>query len=258
MKIVTWNINGINRRLPLLLGWLAETKPDVVALQETRASDAEFPRDALAAAGYGSLVAGQRSWNGVALLARGAEPILVRRALPGDPKDRQARYIEAAISGVLVASIYLPNGNPQPGPKFDYKLAWFERLIRHAAMLQSSGHPVVLAGDYNVVPTEADIYKTLSYRDNALLQPGPRAAWRTLLEQGWIDAIRLRHPAAPMYTFWDYLRNRWPRDAGLRIDHLLLSGALAGRLADAGVEREVRGRENASDHAPAWIRLTDA
>ncbi len=255
MKIATWNINGINRRLPLLLRWLDEAQPDVVALQETRAIDGEFPSAALKAAGYGSLAVGQRTWNGVALLARGAEPVLVRRALPGDADDRQARYVEAAVDGVLVASIYLPNGNPHPGPKFAYKLAWFERLIAHAATLQASGHPVVLAGDYNVVAEVADIYPTTSYRDNALLQPEPRAAFGRLLAQGWIDAIRRVHPDARIYTFWDYLRNRWPRDAGLRIDHLLLSAALAPRLEGAGVDREVRGREGTSDHAPAWVRI---
>ena len=255
MKIATWNINNLKRRLPLVLEWLAEAKPDAVALQETKVTDAEFPHAALEAAGYGSLAAGQRTWNGVALLARDAEPVAVRRSLPGDPADAQARYLEAAIGGVLVASIYLPNGNPQPGPKFAYKMAWFERLIAHAAALQASGHPVVLAGDYNVVPTDADVYKTTSYRDNALLQPEPRDAYRRLLAQGWTDAIRKVHPTGPVYTFWDYLRNRWPRDAGLRIDHLLLSKGLAKRLADAGVDREVRGRDDASDHAPVWIRL---
>ncbi len=255
MKIATWNIHNLKRRLPLLLEWLAEAKPDAVALQETKVTDAEFPHAALEAAGYGSLAAGQRTWNGVALLARDAEPVAVRRRLPGDPADLQARYLEAAINGVLVASIYLPNGNPQPGPKFDYKMAWFERLIAHAAELQASGQPVVLAGDYNVVPTEADVYATTSYRDNALLQPAPRLAYQTLLAQGWTDAIRKVHPTGPVYTFWDYLRQRWPRDAGLRIDHLLLSKGLARRLVDAGVDREVRGRPEASDHAPVWIRL---
>ena len=255
MKIATWNINNVRRRLPLLLEWLAEAEPDVVALQETKSTDADFPRAALEAAGYGALTVGQRTWNGVALLARGAEPIPVRRALPGDARDDQARYVEAAIGGVLVASLYLPNGNPQPGPKFAYKLAWFERLIAHAASLHASGHPVVLAGDYNVVPTDADIYKVDSYRANALLQPEPRDAYRRLLAQGWTDAIRQRHPQARLYTFWDYLRNRWPRDAGLRIDHLLLSPSLAARLEDAGVDRAVRGRAEASDHAPVWIRL---
>ena len=257
MKIATWNINNLRRRLPLLLEWLAEARPDAVALQETKTIDAEFPHAALEAAGYGALAAGQRTWNGVALLARGSQPIAVRRRLPGDDRDSQARYLEAAIGGVLVASLYLPNGNPQPGPKFAYKLAWFERLIAHAASLEASGHPVVLAGDYNVVPTDADVYKTDSYRDNALVQPEPRAAYRRLLAQGWTDALRTRHPQARIYTFWDYLRNRWPRDAGLRIDHLLLSTSIAERLEDAGVDREVRGRDNASDHAPVWIRLAD-
>jgi len=257
MKIATWNINNLRRRLPLLLEWLAEARPDAVALQETKTIDAEFPHAALEAAGYGALAAGQRTWNGVALLARGSQPIAVRRGLPGDDRDSQARYLEAAIGGVLVASLYLPNGNPQPGPKFAYKLAWFERLIAHAASLEASGHPVVLAGDYNVVPTDADVYKTDSYRDNALVQPEPRAAYRRLLAQGWTDALRTRHPQARIYTFWDYLRNRWPRDAGLRIDHLLLSTSIAERLEDAGVDREVRGRDNASDHAPVWIRLAD-
>ena len=255
MKIATWNINHLKRRLPLLLEWLGEAQPDVVALQETKTTDAEFPRSALEAAGYGALAVGQRTWNGVALLARGTEPIAVRRALPDDARDSQARYLEAAVGGVLVASLYLPNGNPQPGPKFAYKLAWFDRLIAHAATLHASGHPVVLAGDYNVVPTDADIYKTDSYRDNALLQPDVGAAYRRLLALGWTDAIRARHPQARVYTFWDYLRNRWPRDAGLRIDHLLLSSSVAGRLTDAGVDRAVRGRADASDHAPVWIEL---
>ena len=256
MKVATWNINGVVRRLPLLLDWLSRTAPDVVALQETKATDAEFPKAALAEAGYGSISVGQRPWNGVALLARGAEPIPVRRALPGDAADTQARYVEAAIDGILFASIYLPNGNPQPGPKFAYKLAWFERLIAHAESLQASGHPVALLGDFNVVPTDADIYDaTGSYRDNALLQREPRAAYARLLGQGWTDAIRALHPEAGIYTFWDYLRNRWPRNAGMRIDHLLLSASLAGRLREAGVDRDERGRAGASDHAPAWARL---
>jgi len=256
VKVATWNINGVVRRLPLLLDWLSRAQPDVVALQETKATDAEFPKAALAAAGYGAITVGQRPWNGVALLARGSEPIPVRRALPGDAGDKQARYVEAAIDGVLFASIYLPNGNPQPGPKFAYKLAWFERLIAHAESLQASGHPVVLLGDFNVVPTDADIYDaTGSYRDNALLQPEPRAAYARLLGHGWTDAIRARHPEAEIYTFWDYLRNRWPRNAGMRIDHLLLSASIAARLKDAAVDREERGRDGASDHAPAWARL---
>jgi len=255
LKIATWNINGVNRRLPLLLEWLSEAAPDVVALQELKAADAEFPRAALEDAGYGAVWSGQRTWNGVALLARGTEPIASRRSLPGDDADSHARYIEAAVGGVLVASIYLPNGNPQPGPKFDYKLAWFERLLAHARSLAESGHPVVLAGDYNVVPTDADIYATRSWLKNALLQPAPRAAYRRLLAQGWTDAIRALHPDERIYTFWDYLRTAWPRDAGLRIDHLLLSESVQPRLRRAGVDRDVRGRENASDHAPAWIEL---
>ena len=259
MKVATWNINGVVRRLPLLLDWLARAAPDVVALQETKATAAEFPTAALAAAGYGAVTVGQRPWNGVALLARDAEPVVVRRALPGDAADTQARYLEAAIGGVLFASIYLPNGNPQPGPKFAYKLAWFERLIAHAATLSASGHPVVLAGDFNVVPTDRDVYDaTGSYRDNALLQPAPRAAYARLLGQGWTDALRTRHPDAEIYTFWDYLRNRWPRNAGMRIDHLLLSGSIASRLRDAGVDRDERGRDGASDHAPVWMTLEAA
>jgi exodeoxyribonuclease III len=257
MKIATYNINGITRRLPLLLDWLAETSPDVVCLQELKATDEKFPHAALREAGYGSVWKGQTSWNGVAILARGDEPIESRRALPGDAADTQSRYIEAAVNGVVIASIYLPNGNPHPGPKFDYKLAWFERLIRHAASLFESGLPVVLAGDFNVVPTDEvkDIYSIRSWKDDALLQPEPREAWRRLLAQGWTDAIRKKHPTAPAYTFWDYMRNRWPRDAGLRIDHLLLSKDVAKRLKDAGVDKAMRGHEGASDHAPAWVTL---
>jgi exodeoxyribonuclease III len=255
MKIATFNINNVVKRLPNLLEWLDEAQPDVACLQELKATDAAFPAAALEAAGYGAVWRGERSWNGVAILARGAQPVLTRGALPGDPGDRQARYIEAAVNGVLVASIYLPNGNPQPGPKFAYKLAWFERLIAHALGLLESGHPVVLAGDYNVVPTDLDIYPTRNWKDNALLQPESRAAFRRLVDQGWTDALRALHPDAPMFTFWDYKRGRWPRDAGLRLDHLLVSPSLAPRLLAAGVDREVRGQENASDHAPAWIEL---
>jgi exodeoxyribonuclease III len=255
MKIATFNINNVNRRLPNLLAWLSTSQPDVVCLQELKTTDASFPRGAIRDAGYGALWRGQRSWNGVAILAKDAEPILIRDELPGDPADVQSRYIEAAIKGVLVACIYLPNGNPQPGPKFDYKLAWFERLIAHAAQIYAMGVPAVLAGDYNVVPTDRDIYPTKSWANDALLQPESRVAFRRLLDQGWIDAIRALHPSEPMYTFWDYKRDRWRRDAGLRLDHLLLSAPLAARLAAAGVDRQVRGQEGASDHAPAWITL---
>ena len=198
---------------------------------------------------------GQPTWNGVAVLARGAAPVLTRSALPGDASDRQSRYIEAAVAGVLIGCIYLPNGNPQPGPKFTYKLAWFDRLIAHAAELAATGLPAVLAGDYNVVPTDADIYPTRSWAKDALLQPAARAAFQRLLDQGWMDAVRARHPAQKIYTFWDYKRDRWARDAGLRIDHILLSPVLADGLVDAGVDRDVRGQKGASDHAPAWVVL---
>jgi exodeoxyribonuclease-3 len=259
MKIATFNVNGINGRLPRLLEWLAESAPDVACLQELKTVDGGFPAEALRAAGYGALWHGQKGFNGVAILARGSAPVEIRRGLPGDAADTQSRYLEAAVDGMVVASIYLPNGNPQPGPKFDYKLAWFARLAAHAAELRRSapGIPIVLAGDYNVVPTDAvaDIYSTRSWLDDALLQPESRAAWRQLLEQGWTDAIRALHPDAPLYTFWDYFRNRWARDAGLRIDHLLLNPEAAARLASAGVDKAVRGREKASDHAPAWITL---
>ena len=255
MKIATFNINNVNRRLPNLLEWLQASAPDVVCLQELKATDASFPEAAIRDAGYAAVWRGQRNWNGVAILARDREPIVIREDLPGDPTDTQSRYIEAAVRGVLVACIYLPNGNPQPGPKFDYKLAWFERLIAHAAGIWATGVPAVLAGDYNVVPTDQDIYPTKSWAKDALLQPESRAAFQRLLDQGWTDAIRSLHPSEPMYTFWDYKRDRWRRNAGLRLDHLLLSGPLAGRLAAAGVDRDVRGREGASDHAPAWIVL---
>jgi exodeoxyribonuclease-3 len=258
LKIATFNINNVNRRLPNLLTWLEAARPEIVCLQELKTAQADFPAEAIRQAGYSAVWRGQKSWNGVAILARGAEPVLTRRELPGDPSDQQSRYIEAAVSGILIGCLYLPNGNPQPGPKFDYKLAWFERLIAHAAGLLETGLPVVLAGDYNVVPTDADIYRTKSWDKDALLQPASRAAFRKLLDQGWIDALRTRHPDRTLYTFWDYKRNRWPRDAGLRIDHILLSPSLADRLVDAGVDREVRGEEGASDHAPAWAVLSGA
>jgi exodeoxyribonuclease-3 len=255
MKIATFNINGITRRLPNLLAWLAAVEPDIVCLQELKASDAAWPAEAIRKAGYEAAWRGERAWNGVAILARGREIIVTRRELPGDPKDAQARYLEAAIGGMLVTSLYLPNGNPQPGPRFRYKLAWFERLIAHAAELRRLRRPVVLAGDFNVVPTSRDIYPSRSWDKDALVQPESRAAFRRLIEQGWTDAIRKRHPEAPMYTFWDYMRDRWARDAGLRLDHLLLNPAAARRLRDAGVDRAVRGLAGASDHAPAWIEL---
>ncbi|MCP1970317.1 exodeoxyribonuclease III [Bradyrhizobium elkanii] len=255
MKIATFNINNVNRRLPNLLRWLKTAKPDIVGLQELKASDAEFPAAALEHAGYGAVWQGQKTWNGVAILARKAEPVLIRTALPGDAGDHEARYIEAAVRGIVVTSLYLPNGNPQPGPKFDYKLAWFKRLRAHAAKLLKQDVPVVLAGDYNVAPTPFDIYPTRSWDKDALIQPKSRAAFKALVDQGWCDAIRTLHPDAPMFTFWDYKRQRWPRDAGLRLDHLLLSPAVAPRLVKAGVDRTVRGEDGASDHAPAWVML---
>ena len=255
MRIATFNINDVNKRLGVLLEWLGETRPDVVCLQELKAEQGRFPAAELTYAGYGAVWRGQRAWNGVAILARGREPVLTRSRLPGDPRDGQARYVEAAVSGVLVGCLYAPNGNPQPGPKFDYKLAWMERLIAHAAALQAAGVPVVLAGDYNVVPTDRDIYPSRSWAKNALVQPEPRAQHRRLVEAGWTDALRTAHPDAPCYTFWSYLRQSWDRDAGLRLDHLLLSASLAGGLQAAGVYRAVRGWDNASDHAPAWVDL---
>lgn len=256
MRIATFNINNVNKRLANLLAWLALEKPDAVCLQELKAESSAFPIDAIRQAGYDAVWRGERSWNGVAILARGATPVLTRGSLPGDPADRQARYIEAAVQGVIVASIYLPNGNPQPGPKFAYKLAWFQRLIDHGAYLMESGLPVVLAGDYNVVPTEADIYPGHRERTNALLQPESRAAFARLLGQGWTDALRQTQPQGPLWTFWGYLHERWPRDKGMRLDHALLSPNLAACLSASGVSRATRAEPNASDHAPVWVELS--
>lgn len=254
MKIATFNINNVNRRLPNLLQWLKSAKPDIVCLQELKAAHADFPEAAIARAGYHAVWKGERTWNGVAILSR-SEPIMTRDTLPGDSDDKQSRYIEAAIDGILVACLYLPNGNPQPGPKFDYKLKWFKRLTAHAKKLLAQDIPVVLAGDYNVAPTELDIYKTKSWDDDALVARESRAAFAKLVKQGWTDAIRTLHPDEPMFTFWHYMRNRWPRDSGLRLDHFLLSPQLASRLQDAGIDRDARGKANASDHAPVWIEL---
>jgi exodeoxyribonuclease III len=257
MRIFTYNVNGISARLPNLLRWLAEAKPDVVCLQELKAPQEKFPEAAVREAGYGVIWHGQKSWNGVAILARGSEPAERTRVLPGDPEDAHSRYIEATVHGVVIGCLYLPNGNPAPGPKFDYKLRWLERLIVHAAELVSSSSPVVLAGDYNVIPTPADVYKPERWVDDALFRVEVREAFARLLKQGWSDAIRVRHPDARIYTFWDFFRNAYGRDAGLRIDHLLLNPAVAGRLTDAGVERDVRGWERPSDHAPTWVALRD-
>ncbi|HVG06063.1 MAG TPA: exodeoxyribonuclease III [Burkholderiaceae bacterium] len=257
MKIATFNVNGITSRIPRLLEWLEEAGPDIVCLQELKTSDATFPELAIKSAGYGAIWHGQKGFNGVAILAKGTQPQERRRGLPNDPDDTHSRYLEALVNGVIVGSIYLPNGNPQPGPKFDYKLAWFQRLIDHAAQLWSCSEQVVLAGDYNVVATDGieDIYSPRSYLDDALLQPETRDAYRRLLAQGWTDAIHKLHPGQPIYTYWDYFRNRWSRDAGLRIDHLLLNAPAAARLKQAGVDKQMRGREKPSDHAPTWVVL---
>jgi exodeoxyribonuclease III len=260
VKVATFNINNINKRLDNLLAWLAKAEPDVVSLQELKAEQEAFPVNALRTLGYEAVWEGERSWNGVAILARNHVPVVTCTSLPGNPEDhypadQQARYIEAAVQGVLITSIYLPNGNPQPGPKFNYKLGWFERLIAHAAELMASGAPVVLAGDYNVVPTPQDIYPTRSLDNNALIQPESRQAFARLLAQGWTDALRKLHPDGPLWTFWDYKFERWQKDKGMRLDHFLLSPNLSVRLVDGGVDRWARGQENASDHAPTWIML---
>ncbi len=255
MKIATYNVNNINKRFTPLAAWLKRARPDVVCLQELKCEQQAFPARELRKLGYSSVWKGQRSWNGVAVLSRGPEPVLTADVLPGDDADTQSRYIEAAVNGILIGCIYLPNGNPQPGPKFEYKLAWFRRLQAHARKLMKQGVPVVLVGDYNVAPTEIDIYPTSSWDDDALVQPESRAAYAKLVAQGWTDAIRSLHPEERIYTFWHYLRHRWERNAGLRLDHFLLSPAIASRLRDAGVDRSIRARDGASDHAPAWIRL---
>ena len=256
LKIATFNINGIRSRLPGLLDWLAREQPDIACLQELKAPDKDFPRQAIEDAGYGCLYHGQVSWNGVAILAKDSEPLEIRRGLPGMEDDPQSRYLEAAVHGLHVACLYLPNGNPRPGPKFDYKLRWFECLIQHAKGLHDSDHPVVMAGDYNVVPTDFDIYDTRSWLKDALLQPESRACYQQLLDQGWVDSIRHLHPEERVYTFWDYFRKHWERNAGLRIDHLLLNPACAPYLKAAGVDAWVRNEAHASDHAPAWIQTT--
>ncbi len=258
MKIATYNVNGINGRLPVLLRWLKSAAPDVVCLQELKAPDDKFPQKELEAAGYGAIWHGQKSWNGVAILARDAEPQETRRGLPGDSDDTHSRYIEAAVNGVLIGCLYLPNGNPCPGPKFDYKLAWFERLKMHAAELLGTELPIVLAGDYNVIPTDLDALHPKSWVDDALFQPEAKQAYKELVGQGWTDCLRHFHPDEQIFTFWDYLRHRWERNSGLRIDHLLISPALKPRLSAATVDREVRGWEKTSDHAPVWIELAES
>ncbi|SEJ65815.1 exodeoxyribonuclease-3 [Dyadobacter sp. SG02] len=257
MRIATYNVNGVNGRLPVLLRWLEETAPDIVCLQELKAPEEKFPEQAILDAGYKAIWHGQKSWNGVAILSRGELPREIRRILPGDPEDAHSRYIEAEINGLTIGGLYLPNGNPAPGPKFDYKLRWFDRLIAHAEGLLATEKPVLLTGDFNVMPTELDVYKPESWVDDALFRPETRAAFAQLVAQGWTDAIRTLYPDETIYTFWDYFRNAFARNAGLRIDHFLLSPQLAPRLAAAGVDRQVRGWEKTSDHAPVWIELKD-
>lgn len=257
MKIATYNVNGVNGRLPVLLRWLGETAPDIVCLQELKAPQEKFPEQAILDAGYKAIWHGQKSWNGVAILSRHELPREIRRILPGDPEDVHSRYIEAEIAGLTIGGLYLPNGNPAPGPKFDYKLRWFDRLHAHAESLLAAGKPVLLTGDFNVMPTELDVYKPESWVDDALFRPETRAAFAKLNAQGWTDAIRTLYPNEKIYTFWDYFRNAFARNAGLRIDHFLLSPQLAPRLTGAGVDKQVRGWEKTSDHAPVWIELKD-
>ena len=257
MKIATYNVNGVNGRLPVLLRWLEETAPDIVCLQELKAPQEKFPEKAIQDAGYNAIWHGQKSWNGVAILAKNKQIEEIRRALPGDPEDVHSRYIEAKVDGILVAGLYLPNGNPAPGPKLDYKLGWFKQLNEHAKTLLALDIPVVITGDFNVIPTELDVYKPERWLADALFLPEVRAAFKTLVDQGWTDALRKLHPDEKIYTFWDYFRNAYGRDAGLRIDHFLLSPALDKRLLAAGVDRHVRGWEKSSDHGPVWITLAD-
>lgn len=258
MRIATYNVNGVNGRLPVLLRWLDETRPDVVCLQELKAPQEKFPEQAIVDAGYNAIWHGQKSWNGVAILTRGHDIQEIRRVLPGDPEDEHSRYIEAIVNGITIGCLYLPNGNPAPGPKYDYKLRWFDRLTTHAAALIKSGEPVILTGDYNAIPTFNDAYKAERWVEDALFRPETREAFKNLVEQGWTDAIRKLYPTETIYTFWDYFRDAYGRNAGLRIDHFLLSPQLSDRLKAAGVDRNVRGWEKSSDHGPVWIELADS
>jgi exodeoxyribonuclease-3 len=257
MRIATYNVNGIGSRLPVLLRWLEETKPDVACLQELKAPDDKFPEQALLDAGYHAIWHGEKSWNGVAILSRGKEIKETRRGLPGDHDDSHSRYIEAFIDGIIIGCLYLPNGNPAPGPKFDYKMAWFDSFTRHAAGLYARDIPVVLCGDYNVIPTELDAYKAERWVKDALFLPETRAAFQKLMAQGWTDALRTIYPTETIYTFWDYFRDAYGRNAGLRIDHFLLNPLLAKRLTNASIDRFVRGWEKSSDHGPVWIEVKD-
>ncbi|MDE0879405.1 MAG: exodeoxyribonuclease III [Sphingomonas bacterium] len=255
MKIVTYNVNGIKARLPRLVEYLTEAQPDIVCLQEVKSVDDGFPIADIEAVGYGAVWHGQKSWNGVAVLAKGRTPVERQRGLAGEPEDEQSRYLECEVDGLVVASIYLPNGNPQPGPKFDYKLRWIDRLAARARDILAEEIPAILAGDYNVIPNDDDTHSVRAMQADALMQPESRAGYRALVSQGWTDALRTRHPKGGVWTFWDYQAGAWQRDAGFRIDHLLLSPAVADRLIDADVDKDYRGREKASDHAPTFVRL---
>jgi exodeoxyribonuclease III len=257
MKISTYNVNGVNGRLPVLLRWLAETKPDVVCLQELKAPDEKFPEAAILEAGYHAIWLGQKSWNGVAILSRFGKPEETQRGLPGDEEDIQSRYLEATIKGITISCLYLPNGNPAPGPKYDYKLAWFERLHKYAAKLMKAEKPVIITGDFNVMPTELDVYKPERWVDDALFRPEVRQAFKKLTDKGWTDAIRKLYPDEVIYTFFDYFRNAYGRNAGLRIDHFLLSPQMVPRLRKAGTDNHVRGWEKTSDHVPVWMEVED-
>lgn len=257
MRIATYNINGVNGHLGVLLRWLHETGPDVVCLQELKAPQEKFPEEAIKEAGYNAIWHGQKSWNGVAILAKGKQIEEIRRGLPGDSEDLHSRYIEAVIDHMIIGCLYLPNGNPCPGPKFEYKLAWIERFKAHTAGLLHSEFPVVLTGDFNIIPTERDVYKPERWVKDALFQPEVREAFKILAQQGWTDAVRKLYPEETIYTYWDYFRNAYGRNAGLRIDHFLLSEAAETRLLAAGVDKEVRGWEKTSDHAPVWIELAE-
>jgi len=257
MKIATYNVNGVNGRLNVLLRWLNESKPDIVCLQELKAPNEKFPLQAINDAGYQAKWHGQKSWNGVAILSRVGEIQELRRVLPGDPEDSHSRYIEAIVNNIVIGCLYLPNGNPCPGPKFDYKLKWFKRLTTHAKKLLEQKIPVALIGDFNVMPTELDVYKPERWVNDALFRIEIRDAYKNLVKQGWTDAIRKLFPKEKIYTFWDYFRNAYQRDAGLRIDHFLLSSQLKRKLVNAGVDKHVRGWEKTSDHAPVWIELKD-
>jgi exodeoxyribonuclease-3 len=258
MKIASFNVNGVNGRLPVLLRWLDESAPDVVCLQELKSPDEKFPQAAIAEAGYDSVWSGQKSWNGVAILTKkGMDVHTVDRGLAGNKEDIQSRYIEAMVNDIFIVCIYLPNGNPAPGPKFDYKLEWFARLNSRALKLFKTGKPVIIAGDYNVIPEDIDAYKPERWVNDAVFFPESREAYRKLLAQGWTDSIRTLYPDTKIFTYWDYFRNAFQRDAGIRMDHILLSSSLKKKLKSGGVDRHVRGWEKSSDHAPVWIEITD-